>query len=294
MWKRALLPTLLLLSGCGPAERLQIVDDDCLESDLKVYPGVCGCAVPEELCTPLNDALVHRYAFDGTGDVAVDDIVGADGVIFNTALSGTGQLDLDRKAALEQYVELPNGIISALESATFEAWVVWSTPPPLADKPFWERIFDFGVSTVGEQGRERGQSYIFLAPGQPGTVPAIGRVAYQQLVADGETRLDAVDPFPSEVPFHVAVVVDAAAQELRLSLDGRDEGTVPLLGSLTAIEDVNNWLGRSQFVADSRFGGAFLEFRIYGKALSAAQLADSRELGPSPEFLSRRRAPQEP
>lgn len=294
MWMRALLPaTALLLSGCGAAERLQIVDDDCPESDLKIYPGVCGCAVPEALCTPLKEALVHRYAFDGTGDVAVDDVGKADGAIYGTLLGGSGQLDLDRKAELEQYVELPNGIIHVLESATFEAWVVWTTPPPPEDNPFWERIFDFGVSTAGENARDRGQSYIFLAPGQPGTVPARGRTAFQKLVDEGETLLDAIDPFPSEVPFHVAVVVDAPAQEMRLYLDGLDQGMVPLFGSLSSIEDVNNWLGRSQFVKDSRFGGSFLEFRIYDQALSAAQLADSRALGPSPEFLSRSRAAQD-
>jgi len=294
MWTRALPPAmLLLLSGCGAAERLQIVDDDCLESDLKIYPGVCGCAVPEERCLPLKEALVHRYAFDGRGDAVVDDVGKADGAIFGTLLDGTGQLDLDRKSDLEQYVELPNGIISVLDSATFEAWVIWAAPPPPEDMPFWERIFDFGVSTVGENGREQGQSYIFLAPGQPGTTPAKGRTAFQKLVAEGETRLDAVDPFPSDVPFHVAVVVDATAQELRLYLNGVDEGAVPLLGSLSEIEDVNNWLGRSQFVKDSRFGGSFLEFRIYDQALSTAQVLDSRDLGPSPEFLSRRRAAQD-
>ncbi len=294
MWKVALLSAMWLLVGCGAAERLEIVQDECPEADLKVYPGVCGCSIPEARCLPLKDALLHRYAFDGAGSVAVDDVGGADGVIVGAALNGGGELHLDRLAETEQYVELPSGIISALGSATFEGWLVWDTPPALEEKPFWERIFDFGVSTAGPTERERGQSYFFLAPGRPGTVPALGRTAYQRLVEEGETRLDVAEPFPVDVVFHVAIVVDADAGELRLYLDGREQGMAPLSAPLSAIQDVNNWLGRSQYAADTRFGGSFLELRIYGAALSPALLADSRAFGPSPEFLAPPPALQEP
>ena len=54
---------------------------------------------------------------------------------------------------------------------------------------------------------------------------------------------------------------------------------------LSAIQDVNNWLGRSQFAADTRFGGSLLEFRIYDQPLTAVELAESVGFGPSPAFL---------
>ena len=85
--------------------------------------------------------------------------------------------------------------------------------------------------------------------------------------------------------FHAAVVVDARAQELRLFVNGVEEGVTSLVEPLSGIEDVNNWLGRSQFKVDTRFGGSFLEFRIYDQALTQAQLQASLALGPSPEFL---------
>ena len=277
----------LLLAGCGG--RLEVVLDDCLDDEQKVYPGVCGCGIPEDRCLPLKNALVHRYAFDGTGTVAVDDVGGADGALINTELTDLGQVYLDRGAALEQYVELPNGIISVLRNATFEAWVVWETPP-LDPKPFWERIFDFGVSTKGEDQRDFGKSYLFLAPGQPGTTPVLPRTAFRDDTSPGEVILDGVDAFPSNTAFNVAVVVDDDAQELRLYLNAVEQGRVPLTEPLAAIDDVNNWLGRSQFIADSRFGGSFLEFRIYNQALSSAELSQSVAFGDSPAFL----APKKP
>jgi hypothetical protein len=49
---------------------------------------------------------------------------------------------------------------------------------------------------------------------------------------------------------------------------------------LSYIYDINNWLGRSQFPADDGFSGAFLEFRIYSVALTAAQIQASHDAGP--------------
>ncbi|HEX2876370.1 MAG TPA: LamG domain-containing protein [Polyangiaceae bacterium] len=284
MFRGALSLSFLLLSGCGDALRLEVVFDDCPNDVEKIYPGECGCGIAEERCVPLKDALVHRYAFNGRGPVAVDDVGGADGAILNTELSGLGQLYLDRSAELEQYVELPNGIISALDSATFETWVTWETPPT-EPKPFWERIFDFGVSTLGEEQRESGKSYLFLAPGQPGTTPKLPRAAFRDLNTDGEVIIDALDATPSNAMFNMAVVVDAPARELVLFMNGVEQGRTQLTEPLSAIEDVNNWLGRSQFVVDTRFGGSFHEFRIYDRALSQLQLIDSVALGPSPAFL---------
>jgi hypothetical protein len=266
---------LLWLVGCGSATRLEVVSDECLDDDSKVHPGECGCGVPEARCSALKAAIVHRYAFDGTGAVAFDDIGAAHGDIINRELTGTGQLRLQRDGEDEQYVNLPDKIISVLDSATFEAWVVWDTP---AVDQFWERIFDFGVSTAGEDQRAEGDSYIFLAP-------AMFRTAYRNTTVGVETYVDAGFAFPTNTLTHVAVVVDADAQELRLFLNGGFVSSTLLDQTLDQINDVNNWLGRSQFGRDSRFGGTYLEFRIYAAALTEAQLQESLALGDSPEFL---------
>ena len=53
---------------------------------------------------------------------------------------------------------------------------------------------------------------------------------------------------------------------------------------LSAISDVNNWLGRSLFVGSASFQGDLLDVRIYGAALGAAQVELSSELGPDAEL----------
>jgi hypothetical protein len=288
MFRAALLASISwLLAGCGDAARLEVVSDACLNDPQKVEPGLCGCGVDEGRCAPLLLALRHRYAFDGVGDVAVDDVGGRafNGAIVNTALMGTGRLDLDRESELEQYVELPNGIVSSLLNATFEGWVVWQ-PPPEMPRPFWERIFDFGVSMAGENQRDHGRSYLFFAPGTPGSTPPLSRTAFRDDALGEEVVLDATQPFPTSVETHFAVVVDVASEKLHLYVNAVELAEpVTLTEPLSAIDDVNNWLGRSQFAVDTRFGGSFLEFRIYDQALTQQQLADSLALGPSPAFL---------
>jgi hypothetical protein len=48
---------------------------------------------------------------------------------------------------------------------------------------------------------------------------------------------------------------------------------------LSLIDDVNNWLGRSQW-NDAMFQGNFNEFRIWEGALSSEQVAANRAAGP--------------
>jgi hypothetical protein len=67
---------------------------------------------------------------------------------------------------------------------------------------------------------------------------------------------------------------------LALYIDGALAGSTPFQSQLSELSDVNNWLGLSQFSTDPLFEGSLLEFRIYGAALSAEQMALSFDLGP--------------
>ena len=58
----------------------------------------------------------------------------------------------------------------------------------------------------------------------------------------------------------------------------------PVERGLSSLDDVNNWLGRSNY-KDAHLGGSIEEFRIYGAALSDAQVEASAGFGANPEFL---------
>ena len=49
---------------------------------------------------------------------------------------------------------------------------------------------------------------------------------------------------------------------------------------LGAIHDVNNWLGRSNYLVDPPLSALLIEFRIYERALTAAQIDSSYQAGP--------------
>ncbi len=265
------------LCGCGAADVDTDTDgtldceDDCPFDDAHVALGACGCGAPDTL--PL--CLRHRYSFEGAGDVATDSAGDADGAIIGTTLAGDGTLLLAGGVS-DQYVNLPARIISTLgRDATLEAWVTWTG----AGAP-WQRIFDFGSSDqpAGQQG-PNGATYLFLTPSN--TINTDLRLAYTNAGPPAERVVNGPTPLPFMVAVHLAVVVDGAAQTLTLYQNGALIGTAPTLDTtLAALNDVNNWLGRSQFVADEEFQGELDEVRIYSVARSAAQIAADADSGP--------------
>lgn len=264
------------LCGCGLSEGDLDGDGtiDCQEAcpfdAERVEPGACGCGAPDDL--PL--CLRHRYSFDGEGETLVDLVGDADGTLVNTTLTDAGNLAL-AGGTTEQYVVLPSGIISALgPSATIEAWVSWTG---LGGS--WQRIFDFGSSDAGPGVQGNGATYLFLTPSN-GTDLNL-RTAVTNTGLGAETFVTAGAPLPVPERVHVAVVFDGPAQTLSLYLQG------VLLGSqatgtttLARLNDIDNYIGRSQWTFDEEFQGVYDEFRIYSAALTRPQLAALVAAGP--------------
>jgi hypothetical protein len=223
--------------------------------------------------SPLETSLIHRYSFFGTGTVALDAKGAAHGEVAGTELTGSGVLELAGERS-GQYVDLPNGIISGLSAATFEAWLTWYGGEP------WQRLFDFGNSVSGEGAPgASGTSYLFLtsesrADTNRMITPAL-RAAFSTDGIPDEEACDGSAPLPIGVPVHVALVIDPATEQMSLYRDGSLLSTCPLTRPLSMIDDVNNWLGRSNFSADVELSASYDEFRIYAAALSAAQLEAS-------------------
>lgn len=232
-----------------------------------------GCAPAQQAdCSVLRAALTHRYSFAGTGSAVLDRVGSAHGSVINGQLSGSGAVVLTGALAPENYVNLPNGIVSALGSATFEAWLSWDGGEP------WQRVFDFGSSAGAEDAREGGAAYLFLTPRSAADTVRLSFISSETV---GEVQVNSTAPLESGVVSHVAGVVDAQAATLALFINGASVGSIALPSSLAALAvDDNNWLGRSEFPTDPGFSGSLHELRIYSAALSPAQLALSFELGP--------------
>lgn len=263
------------------------VVDHCPNDPKKLEPGTCGCGLPDTATTSLADCktlkskLLHRYDFEGTGTTAKDRIGTADGTVKGatlTKLDGKGVVLLGG-GTTGPYVDLPNKLVSPLTNATLEAWITWGGGND------WQRVFDFGDSdhSPPEDNPAAGKTYIFLTPRNKDGVAAGG---YSANGYTNQALAAATTPLSSAAMSHVALVVDDAGDKLVLYVDGKSAGTLAWTGSLSTVNDVNAWLGRSQFDGDPELSGVYHEFRIYGAALSAAELATSFTGGPDPSFLA--------
>ena len=262
--------------------------DACPHDMTRTMAGACGCGVPET--TPL--CLVHRYSFDDSSTTIADSITIAGGIspVNGTA---TGTMPANGRIVLAgglsnqiggQFVTLPGGTISKLgNTATFEAWVTWNPVVPTTSGS-WQRIFDFGNSDQTNPGVPgAGQTYLFLSPSNGST--NLLRSALPMASNGAEDLIDGTGALPANttLPVHVAVVVNDATRMMSMYVNGVPNGPSVALraGSmLSALKDVNNWLGRSQWAGDQLFAGALYEFRIYGAALTPGQIAASFSAGP--------------
>jgi hypothetical protein len=282
-WLTSILP---LVAGCSfhSLDYLQGGDEsgtaaaggssaDGVGGSAAVEPADAG---PDVARSDGGSALVHRYSFDGTGTEVIDSVGGVNGTVMNASLSGSGSLTLAGTTS-DQYVDLPNGLVSQLTSVTIEAWVIWDGG---AD---WQRVFDFGDSTSDIEGTQgQGRSYLFLTASSGSTGSGV-RAAYKRVGAS-EIAVGASQDLPSGRLCHVAVVVDGQSRTLSLYRDGELADSAGNVGALSQINDVNNWLGRSQFTSDPELAGTYQEFRIYNGALSEAQIQASRTAGPDATF----------
>jgi hypothetical protein len=282
-------------SACadGPAVDADGGIDQCPTDPAKTAPGVCGCNAedPPDLDAGsaycLKALLAHRYSFNGSGTVATDSIAMANGAIMggsNASMSGgsvslTG--DLGSRYTSEGYVSLPSDLLNPLVSATFEVWLTWRGAGS-SGSTTWQRIFDFGDQVTS--GSELvGKTYLFLTARAPGS--GFPRAAFSTNGSANETLVTATQAITLNTQTHLAVVVDDANDNIALYLNGTPAGSVAWTGALISINDVNAWLGRSNFGVDPELNGILHEFRVYRVALNATQVGASYAAGPDPAFF---------
>jgi hypothetical protein len=247
-------------------------------------PVEVGCPNPTQCA--LKAALVHRYMFNGaaTSTTVTDSVGNANGTVVGTTLSGAGTVVFagDATAVNDQYVNLPNGIIRQLTNATVEVWFSW------AGGNAWQRIFDFGDSNGGAEGTQGAAvTTFYLTP--LGGGPAFSFAALKNGVNQTgpmETRAVSATSVVSGPLTQIAVVVDDTNNQLNLYRNGALDASAVLTDPLSVLNDINNWIGRSQYSGDPHLGATIYDFRIYNVALPAASVQASFTGGTDPAFLN--------
>jgi hypothetical protein len=153
---------------------------------------------------------------------------------------------------LASYILVPDPVANC---STIAAWVKWN------GGPVWQRVFDFGTDTT---------NYFFLTPmANSGKM----RFAITTTSNGGEQQIEAAAAMPTGSWCHVAVTLDG--KKGLLYLNGEPVGTNSNL-TIRPWQTLakNNYLGKSQWPADPLFSGEIGSFRIFGRALSAAEIRD--------------------
>jgi hypothetical protein len=239
-------------------------------------------------------AMAHRWTFNelnGTladGTVVVDSVGGAHGMVRGTGATANGAsvvLPGGPNDGNSPYIDLPNGIISSKPRVTAVAWVTIDAANN------WSRVWDFGNSSNGEvppNGIGIGTSYMLLAASRGNVLndqrfvlktPTSGESGYDWSL----TNVGLFDPGPG-VEIFFAATVDSSSGVASVSSFNRDgvwiQQNAALDWRLNQIEDVNNWLGRSQYGGDANLTGSFNEFRIYDGTLNRGEIYNLFAGGP--------------
>ncbi|MFH9574310.1 beta-L-arabinofuranosidase domain-containing protein [Streptomyces sp. NPDC017230] len=158
-----------------------------------------------------------------------------------------------------QYVDLPAGVLGDTPAITLAAWV-----KPTHDGD-WARVLDFGDDT---------NRYLYLAARNADGVP---RFAITDSGAAGEQGIDGTALLPLGEWSHLAVTLADGTGTLYVDGTAVARNTAMTLTPAVLGPLAHHWLGRSHYPADPVFAGAFEEFNVWSRALSAAEMGALRE-----------------
>ena len=202
--------------------------------------------------------LTHLSFDEGRGASAGDSSGNRHAATLNGATWATGRrgnaVSLDGSGG---YVALPSDLLADVSDFTIATWVFWN------GSQYWARIFDFGAGI---------SRYMMLTPRADHRTNN-GAVRFAITVNGfGDQIIDGTAELPSKRWVHVAVTLSGSTGTLYV--DGLRAGTNTrmFLAPFRLGSTAQNWLGKSQYVADQPLNGLIDDFRIYRGALGADQI----------------------
>ena len=248
-------------------------------------------AAPVQAQQALTVGPKHRYRFDNTsgslsaGTQVMDSIGTAHGVIRGSGASanGSGVRLTGGSSASAAYIDLPNATMSGsaemfpgLAEASYEVWVT------VHSNQNWSRILDFGNISIDEVndvgGTFNGADYLFVSA-NIGTANSIRFERGGQFLTGGGLQ-DVTGATTLGTRMHLVATYDTASSAWKLYKNGVLIASVPTLLGPSTIDDLNVWLGRSNWGADNNADATYDEFRSYDYALNAQQVLGNYQAGP--------------
>ncbi|NUT24635.1 MAG: family 43 glycosylhydrolase [Streptomyces sp.] len=209
--------------------------------------------------------LLLQYDFDETsGNIARDSSGhGYHGTYVRTPDFGTGVEGGSFKMSGDSaspYVKIPNGVLRNADSVTVSTYAKWKG----GDNFQW--LFGLGPDS---------DKYLFATPSNGGSslYSAITKASWS-----AESKLTAGSRLTPGEWRHVTVTLDGPTGAMVLYVDGieaaRTTTTIKPSELYDADKDHSGYIGRSLYAADPYFGGEVDDFRVYDRALTAAEVME--------------------
>jgi len=238
--------------------------------------------------------LTHRYTFNngrtaaGANNTPIPDAVGsADGALLGSGSSFTGDRVVLNGgiSTISAYIDLPNNLLSTngvvnggSGEVSLEGWV------KVTGAHTWSRIFDFGSSlgaeVFGPGGGGEGKDY-FMYSAVVGGDPSVRRIEVRNEDPGGGGTFTIDHPAPGlNVDTHFVATWKESTGVIRIYENGVQVSTITVPTQLSDMNDVNVWLGRSNWTADENLQGEFDEFRVYSRVLQLPEIQLNETIGP--------------
>ncbi|MGW1777795.1 family 43 glycosylhydrolase [Streptomyces sp. NPDC002143] len=210
------------------------------------------------------DLLLH-YGFDETsGSIARDSSGhGYHGTYVRTPAFGTGvdggSFSMSG-ASDSPYVKIPNGVLKDADSVTVSTYAKWKGGSS------FQWLFGLGPDS---------NKYLFATPSNGGSslYSAITKASWS-----AESKLTAGSQLTPGEWRHVTVTLDGTTGTMVLYVEGieaaRTTTSIKPSELYDANKDYSGYIGRSLYSADPYFGGEVDDFRIYDRALTAAEVME--------------------